>query len=179
MVTEVTMIKAGGGISQIDELMLKLNALPDPAAHAVAVELVQAVMSLHAAALDRILEIVAALAPEVIKELGADDLVSRMLVLHGVHPDDFPTRLGRAIDELQCFFDSRGAGIQVLEAGPERIRVRVNGSRPGSRPAAREAIEDVIYETVPEVGELIVEGAEEEHGAGFVPLASLLAPQHL
>ena len=42
-------------------------------------------------------------------------------------------------------------------------------------PAARKAIEDAIYETVPEIGELIVEGAEEEHEPGFVPLASLLA----
>lgn len=173
------MSNAGGGISQIDELMPKLNALPDPAARAVAVELVQTVMNLHAAALERVLEIVAASAPGVIQALGADDLVSRMLVLHGMHPDDFQTRLGRAIDELQCFFDSRGAGIEVLEAGPERVRVRFNGSRPGSGQAARKTIEDVIYETVPEVGELIVEGAAEEHGAGFVPLASLLASQHL
>jgi hypothetical protein len=171
------MTKAGGGISQIDELMLKLNALPNPAARAVAVELVQTVMNLHAAALERVLEIVAESAPEVIQALGADDLVSRMLVLHGLHPDDFHARLARAIDELQYFFDSRGAGIEVLEAGPERIRVRVNSSRPGSGPAAREAIEDVIYETVPEVGELIVEGTAEEHESGFVPLASLLAQQ--
>jgi hypothetical protein len=57
--------------------------------------------------------------------------------------------------------------------------VRFNGSRPGSGPAARKAIEDVIYEMVPEVGELIVEGAAEERESGFVPLASLLAPQRV
>ena len=171
---------AGGcSISEIDELVLKLNALPDPAARAVTVELVRAVMSLHAAALERVLDIVGSSAADVIKALGSDDLVSRVLVLHGIHPDDFHTRLARAIDELQRFFDSRGAGIQVLEAGPELVRVRFLGSRPGSGPAARKAIEDAIYETVPEIGELIVEGAEEEHEPGFVPLASLLATQQV
>jgi hypothetical protein len=93
-----------GGISQIDELMLKLDALPDPAARAVAVELVQAVMNLHAAALERLVDIVAASAPEVMEALGTDGLVSRMLVLHGIHPDDFDTRFARAIGELQSFF---------------------------------------------------------------------------
>jgi hypothetical protein len=170
---------SGGSIFQIDELVLKLNALPDAAARAVTVELVQAVMSLHETALERVLDIVRSSAPDVIKALGSDELVSRMLVLHGLHPDDFHVRLARAIDELQRFFDSRGAGIQVLDAGPEVVRVRFLGKRPGSGPAARKAIEDAIYETVPEVGELIVEGAEEEHEPGFVPLASLLATQQL
>ena len=64
-----------------------------------------------------------------------------------------------------------------VEAEPELIRVRFTGNRPGAGPAARKVIEDVIYEAVPEVGELIVEGAAEEHESGFVPLASLLATQ--
>jgi hypothetical protein len=168
-----------GSISQIDELVLKLNALSDPAARTVTVELVQAVMSLHAEALERVLDIVGSSAPDVIKALGSDDLVSRVLVLHGIHPEGFDARLARALDQLERFFDSRGAGIQVLEAGLELVRVRFHGSRPGSGLAARKAIEDAIYEMVPEVGELIVEGVGEEHEPGFVPLASLLAAQQV
>jgi hypothetical protein len=100
-----------------------------------------------------------------------------VLVLHGIHPDDFETRVARAIDKLEHFFDSRGAGIQVLEAAPELIRLRFNGSRPGSGPAARKTIEDAIYEAAPEVGELIVEGIEMQQEPGFVPLASLLTTE--
>ena len=170
------MTTAGGSISQIDDLLVKLDALPDRAARALAVDLVQAVMNLHAEAFERVLDIVASAAPEVVKDLGADELVSRVLVLHGMHPDDFEARFARAIDRLEIFFDSRGAGIQVIEAAPELIRLRFNGSRPRSGPAARKAIEDAIYEAVPEVGELIVEGIEAQE-PGFVPLASLLAVQ--
>jgi hypothetical protein len=168
---------AGGSISQIDELLLKLDALPDRAARTLAMDLLQAVMKLHADALQRALDILTASAPELATELGADEFVSRVLVLHGIHPDDFETRFARAIDKLERFFDSRGAGIQVLEAAPELIRLRFNGSRPGSGPAARKAIEDAIYEAVPEVGELMVEGIEVKQEPGFVPLASLLAAQ--
>jgi len=168
---------AGGSIAQIDELLLKLDALPDRAARALALDLVQAVMNLHADALQRVLDIVTASAPEVVPELGGDELVSRVLVLHGIHPDDFETRFARAIDRLERFFDSRGAGIEVLEAGPELIRLRFTGRRPGAGPAAQKAIEDAIYEAVPEIGELIVEGIEAPQEPGFVPLSSLLAAQ--
>jgi hypothetical protein len=155
--------------ARIDELVQQVEALPDPAARALAIDLVQAVMSLHASALERIL----ALAPEAAATIAADDLVASVLVLHGLHPDDFETRLARVIDKLQRFFDSRGAGIDVIEAGPDLVRVRFKGRRPGSGVAARKTIEDAISEAVPEVGGLIVEGTEGE--PGFVPLASLLA----
>ncbi len=170
------MTAADDGISQIDELILKVNALPDPAARAVAVELVQAVMRLHATALQQVLDLVSVSAPEVVGRLAADETVSRVLVLHGIHPDNFDQRFARALDRLQHYFDSRGAHIEVLDASAELVRVRFQG-RPGSGAAARKVIEDAVYEAAPEVGELIVEGTEVEHEPGFVPLESLLATQ--
>jgi hypothetical protein len=155
----------------IDELIQQVQALPDLRARASAIDLVQGVMSLHRAALERVLQ----LAPEAVPTLAADECVARVLVLHGLHPDDLETRLGRAIERLERHFDSRGGQVEVIEAGPERVRLRFTGNRPGEGPAARRVIEDAIYEAAPEVGELIVEGAAEEHEAGFVPLASLLA----
>lgn len=157
--------------AKIDELIQQVTALRDPAARDLAIELVQAVMGLHASALERILE----LAPEAVPTIAADELVSRVLVLHGLHPDDFATRFARAIDHLERFFDSRGGRIEVLDPGPDVVRLRFTGNRPGAGAAARQAIEDAIYEAVPEAGELIVEGAGEEREPGFVPLASLLA----
>jgi len=160
-------------ITRIDELVRQVEALPDRTARALAVDLVQAVMSLHGAALSRVLE----LAPEAVERIADDELVSSVLALHDLHPDDFNTRFAHAIDKLQRFFDSRGAGIEVLDAGPAEVRLRFTGTRPGAGDAARLAIESAIYEAVPEIGSLVVEGTEEEHGPGFVPLASLLATE--
>lgn len=160
-------------IARIEELVHQVEALCDPAARSLAVELVQAVMGLHAAALERLVE----LAPQALEAMAKDELVASVLVLHGLHPDDFDTRFGRAVEKLHEFFDSRGSGIEVLETGPELVRVRFTGTRPGAGAAAKPIIESVIYEAVPEIGSLIVDGADEEHEPGFVPLASLLATQ--
>ena len=72
-------------------------------------------------------------------------------------------------------FDSRGAGITLLDVNGARVRVRFSGSRPGSGPAAKRVIEDVLYEAAPEMEDLIVEGVEEPPVSGFVPLSQLVA----
>src|SRR5579885_2716236 len=104
-------------IARIDELVRRVESLPDAFARDAAVHLVQAVMGLHQSALDRIMEIVSAGAagPAMVDALASDDLVSSVLALHGLHPDDVQTRIHRAIEKLQFYFDSRGAGATLLE----------------------------------------------------------------
>jgi len=163
-------------IARMVELVTSVQALADPVARDAAIELVQAVMTLHAEALERILEVAGASSPGTVEAMAADELVTRVLVLHGLHPDDAGKRLARALDALRQHFDSRGARLDVLEAGPDVVRVRFTGKRPGSGRAARQLIEDGIYEAVPEVESLIIEGTENEQD-GFVPLTSLFANQ--
>jgi len=163
-------------IGRIEELVRRVESLPDPSARDAAVDLVQGVMGLHAAALERVLEIVAAQGREAVAALADDDLISSVLCLHGLHPDDLPTRVRRAMDKLHRYFDSRGSGIVLLELNAESVRVRFTGTRPGSGPAAKQIIEETIYEAAPEIGTLIIEGVE-ERDPGFVPLADLVATQ--
>ena len=162
--------------ARIDELVRKLEALPDPAARATGVELVQAVLELHAAGMSRMLELVGVGS---VAALAADDLVSSILALHGLHPDDTGTRVRRAIDKLQRFFDSRGAGITLIGFDEGIVRVRFTGSRPGSGTAAKQIIEDVIYEAAPEIAGLVIDGLEQPRAPGFVPLSALTAAQPL
>ena len=163
--------------ARIDELLSQVEAMPDQAARTLAVDLVRAVMDLHREGLQRIVEVLSASGPEMLARLGSDDAVSRVLALHGLHPDDFATRLAFALEKLQRHFDSRGGAIEILEAQPDLVRVRVTVKRAGSMTAVRQVIEDAIYEAVPEVGDLMVEGTGEQHEMGFVPLAALLTPQ--
>ncbi len=163
-----------GSESSIDELVRKVESLRDPFARASALDLVQAVMDLHTKALDRILEIVSSTCDaSTMERIAADDLVSGVLAMHGLHPDDVETRLGRAFERLRRFFDSRGGGITVLEASGEVVRVRYDGTRPGSGAAAKQVIEDAISEAAPEVAQVVIEGVEEARQAGFVPLTDL------
>jgi hypothetical protein len=153
----------------IEELVRKVETLPDGGA---AVELVQALMALHADAIARMLEIAGANA---VAAMAEDELVSSVLALHGLHPHDFETRVRRAIDKLQLHFDSRGAGIELLDVGSGMVRLRFTGSRPGSGAAAQRLIEDVLYEAAPEIEELVIEGVEQPRPPGFVPLSDLAA----
>jgi hypothetical protein len=164
-------------IARIDELVRQIETMPDAAARATAVDLVSAIMNLYGEALQRIVAIVAGAGTEMMPLLGADEVVSRVLVLHGLHPDDFRTRLRGALEKLQRHFDSRGGAIEVLNAELDLIRIRVTVKRASSVASARQLIEDALYEAVPEVGDLVVEGAGEERESDFVPLAALLTAQ--
>lgn len=163
-------------IGRIEQLVRKAESLPDPSARSLAADLVQAVMEYHAKALERILQIIAAHDKEgsTIDELTSDELVSSVLVLHGLHPSDLNTRIHSAVEKLRQFFDPRGT-IELLEASAELVRVRFTGKRPGSGAAAKQVIEDALYEAAPEIQQLVVEGTEGQSDSNFVSLKDLVA----
>lgn len=163
-------------IGRIEQLVRKAESLPDPSARSLAADLVQAVMEYHATALERILQVVAAHDQEgsTIDELTSDELVSSVLVLHGLHPSDLNTRIHSAVEKLRQFFDPRGT-IELLEVSAELVRVRFTGKRPGSGEAAKQVIEDALFEAAPEIQQLVVEGTEGQSDSNFVSLKDLVA----
>lgn len=160
-------------IARIEALVRKAESLSDPAARTVTIELVQAVMDLHSAALGRIVEIASLRGS--IDGLLSDDLASSILVLHGLHPEDVLARVARAMDKLSRHFDSRGARVELLNLDPGAIRVRYTGRRRNA--SIRQTIEDAIAEAAPEIASVVIEGLDEEPETGFVPLSVLTAAQ--
>jgi Fe-S cluster biogenesis protein NfuA len=168
-------------IGRIDELVRKLEAGADPALRAIAKDLMQSVMDLHAATLDRLLEIVAKAGDGgvgLVDELGADDLVGSVLVLYGLHPADFETRVRRGIEKVVPLLRSRGATVDVLEIDGDRVTMRLHTNGHGgcgsTADGLKSAIQDAIYGAAPDVATLVVEPVERQSsGSGFVPLESL------
>src|SRR5262245_29997981 len=75
-------------IHRIDALVQQLRA-SDSELTAGALELLQIVMDLHGAALDRLMEIVAESGDagwHLIESFGRDETVGNILLLHGLHP---------------------------------------------------------------------------------------------
>jgi hypothetical protein len=147
-------------IRRIEELVAKLEAIPDPAVRSDVRQLLEAVLELHGAGLERTMEIVHAIGDAgipVIDRLAADPLVSSLLVLHGIHPDDIAARARRAVERVP------GAELIGIEDGV--VRVRVSGNH-GSKQAAFEA----VREAAPDATDIVV---EEEPSFGFVPLSSV------
>ena len=97
---------------------------------AAAKELVQLLMDLHGSGLERILEIVfqsGESGRRIIDELGEDPLVSGLLILYGLHPDDLQTRVERklAANPVASFTRwARKPSWSASDGGDVRVRVR-------------------------------------------------------
>ena len=91
-------------IQQMATLAADLENISDDKTRASAKELVHLLMELHGAGLERIMETVFAEGESgaaMVDKLAAEPLVSSLLVLHGLHPDDLETRITNAIESLR------------------------------------------------------------------------------
>lgn len=149
----------------IEVLIQKAEALPDPESRRVALDLVQAVMDLHASGLERALEVLWARedGQRAIDVLGQDPTVSNLLILHDLHPLDLEARARRALDRPE--FSS--ANVQLISAAHEFVRVRMNGG-----PDLRAAVETALMEAAPDAAGIEIEQSVVKEG--FVPLAALV-----
>lgn len=167
-------------IQQIEGLIQKIETIAEPTVRASAIELVQMLMEVHGAGLERIMELVwqaGEPGQAIIDRLGRDQVVSSLLLVHGLHPDDLETRVQRALDQVRPYLHSHGGDVQLLGIADGRVRLRLQGSCHGcasSTVTLKLAIEEAIYEAAPDVMELEVEGVVEPSSpSGFVPLDKL------
>ncbi|MGB7922556.1 MAG: NifU family protein [Pyrinomonadaceae bacterium] len=168
-------------IQRIEGLLHQIEAMSDPEARASALELVQSLMELHGAGLERMLEITAEAGVPghaVIDDFAADELVGGLLLLYGLHPVDLETRVMQALDKVRPYLESHGGNVEVLGINDGVVRLRLQGSCkscPSSSMTLKLAIEEAIYEAAPDVASIEAEGALEQVAApsGFVPLGRL------
>jgi hypothetical protein len=164
-------------VGRIDGLVHRLESAADPALRASVRELVECLMQLHGTALERMLEIVSsggAATAGLIEDLSRDPLVSSVLVLYDLHPDDLETRVQRGLEKVRPMLRSQDARFDKVEIIGAMVHIRIAGAPSTDlQPAIREA----LLETAPDIGELVIEGGKPlPKSSGFVPLASLLAP---
>lgn len=165
-------------IDRIEELVHRAEAIGDPNVRGIAVDLLQAVLTFHAAALERMMEISAAAGPSgeaILKRAAEDDLVSSMLLLHGLHPDDLETRVNRAVEKLREAFGSAGAGLSLVVIEDDSVRLRFETERAWSGAPMKASIEGAIYQAAPEIAHVIIEGFEDRPEPNFVPLSNLVS----
>lgn len=168
-------------VQKIGGLVHDLETIADPASRAAAKELVQLLMDLHGTGLERILEIVfqsGDAGARIIDELGQDQLVSSLLVLYGLHPEEFETRVERKLHQIESRLHKMGAEAKLVSVsdGEVRVRARIDGHACGSTSKSVQAIvEEAIYEAAPDLKSLVVEGLEEPAPTGgFIAVEKLL-----
>ena len=168
-------------VQKIGQLVRDLETIADPAARAATKELVQLLMDMHGAGLDRIMEVMfqsGEPGARLIDELGQDPLVSSLLVLYGLHPDDLQTRVERKLKQIDSKLHKMGAEASLvsIQDGHVHLKAFVTGHSCGSTAhSVQTALEEAMYEAAPDLASLKVEGLEEPSASGFVALDKLTA----
>ena len=166
-------------MQRIGELVQEIEAIADPAVRAATKGLVQSLMDLHGAALEKALDIVADAGEpgmNIIDRLGRDALVSSVLILYGIHPEDIATRVVKAVDRLRPQLRKQGCEVELLGVNDGNIRLRVEiGSHTCGSTAktAQATLEEAMYDAAPDMASLVIEGLEEKPASGFVALDKL------
>ena len=153
---------------RVERLISRLDGAPgaakDPELRATALELVQCVVELHGAALERMLESIAQTpaGEAALDQALEDDLVASVLLLHGLHPDAMETRIHRALDKVRPYLQSHKGDVEFVSVHEGRVRLRLVGSCgscPSSSVTLKNAVEEALYEAAPEIVEIIAEDA--------------------
>jgi Fe-S cluster biogenesis protein NfuA/nitrite reductase/ring-hydroxylating ferredoxin subunit len=168
-------------IGRIDMLVGEIEQLADPAARAAAQELVQTLMDLHGAGLERMLDITwekGETGQAIIGDLAQDDLVGSLLLLHGLHPLDLETRVTQALDKVRPYLASHGGNVALLGVDDGVVRLSLQGSCNGCASSAvtlKLAIEESLQQYAPDLVELKVEGVVPPPAppSGFIPLTQI------
>ncbi len=150
-------------IRRIETLVGKVESIADPADRKDARELMALILELHGAGIERMFELLSesGIAGEtLINSLASDPLVSSILILHNLHPEDLATRVRSAVQRVR--------GLELIDITDGVVRAMVTGHG-----TTRQGALDLIRGAAPDAVDIIVE----EQGAanGFVPLASLTA----
>lgn len=168
-------------VQKIGELVQELDSIGDPAVRTRAKELVQSLLELHGAGLERILEVIfqnGEGGAQVIDKLGRDPLVSSLLILYGLHPDELHTRVERKLEDIGSKLRKAGAEAELIatEGGNVRVQVKIDQHACGSTArTVQSMIEDAMYEAAPDLKSIVIDGFEKPAASGFVALGALQA----
>jgi Fe-S cluster biogenesis protein NfuA len=168
-------------IQRIGGLVQEIESIADPAVRTATKNLVQSLMDLHGAAFEKALEIVSDAGEAgmaIIDRLGRDPLVSSVLVLYGLHPEDMQTRVARGLDRVRPQLRKQGCEIELLGVNDGVIRLHVEtGSHTCGSTAktVQTMIEEAMYDAAPDLTSLFIEGFEEKPATGFVAIDKLMA----
>jgi Fe-S cluster biogenesis protein NfuA len=167
-------------MQRIGALVQEIETIADPAVRAATKGLVKSLMDLHGAALEKALDIVADSGEQgttIIDRLGRDALVSSVLILYGLHPEDIDTRILKALDRVRPQLRKQGCEVEVIGMSDGAIRLKVEtGSHTCGSTAktVQTELEGAVFDAAPDLTSLVIEGFEEKPSSGFVGLDKLM-----
>jgi Fe-S cluster biogenesis protein NfuA len=168
-------------LQRVETLVRTLETAADSPVRSSALELMQSLMELHGAGIERMLEIVydsGTGGGELIDALAADALVAQLLLLYDLHPAPFETRVQQALAEVRPYLHSHGGNVELVSLDQGAVKLRLQGSCNGCASSAatiQQTIEQALYQAAPDLQTLEIEGAvttvaKQPAAAGLVQL---------
>lgn len=173
----VDAVEAG---QRVEELLDRLTAIGDQEVGAAAEDLVRVLMDFYGAGLARIVDRLSAPADHStggapLAALLDDELVSSLLALHDLHPEDIDKRIARALDSVRdpvevVGFDEE-TGILRLRSSSEAGDGGGCGC-PSTGAATRRSVEDALACFVPEVNQVEMESSTTDREPPLLQIAT-------
>lgn len=146
-------------LERIDGLVERLETGTDPVSGATARELVQLLMELHGAALERIVALVTQTGADgltLIDRFATDPLIRSVLLLYDLHPVDPETRVRDAVEHTRPYVHSHGGAVELVSVNDDgSVHVRVQGAS-----SLTGVVENAIREAAPDLASIVVEHQE-------------------
>jgi Fe-S cluster biogenesis protein NfuA len=167
---------------RIEALIQAVSQFPDPQARATTEELLQALLDMYGEALARILALAtqAESGQMLLASLANDDLISSLLLLHGLHPTSLEERITQALQEVRPYLQSHGGNVELLRVEDGVAYLRLEGSCNGcaaSTLTLKQRIEEAIYRVAPDLDDLKVEGVVEPARSGGQAMRVTFVPR--
>ena len=162
--------EAREAVARVEALLDDVEALGDPRARDASLAVVQALLELYGEGLARLVE----RAPEP-RALADDELLSHLLLIHGLHPVPLEERVRGALEEVRPYLRSHGGGVELVSVEGGVARLRLRGSCegcPSSTQTLELAIEEAIHRAAPDVEAIETAGVAAPAPAG-IPLPML------
>jgi Fe-S cluster biogenesis protein NfuA/nitrite reductase/ring-hydroxylating ferredoxin subunit len=151
-------------VPRVEGLLEELEGAGAAVPRDSALELVQALLDLYGDGLRRFVAAVAERDDDgaIAAAVARDELVSHLLLLHGLHPVALEARVRGALDEVRPYLESHGGDVELLAVDDGVVRLALEGSCngcPSSAVTLKLAIEDAIWKAAPDVERIDAEGA--------------------
>jgi len=151
---------------RIEQLLAEITSLASPPAAERVDTLVRLIVQLYGEGLTRMVEHLASEpgTGAVRRRWLADEVVSALLLLHDLHPQDLATRVAAALERVRPYLGSHGGDVALVRVDPatRTAYLRMTGSCdgcPSSAVTVKLAIEGAVKESAPEIAHLQIEGA--------------------
>jgi Fe-S cluster biogenesis protein NfuA/nitrite reductase/ring-hydroxylating ferredoxin subunit len=153
-------------VARMEALLGEIETLADPNARAKAAEMAQVLLELYGEGLARMMDVVARgeESERIFKVFAEDELISHLLLLHGLHPLDVETRVVQALEEVRPYLQSHGGNVELMGIEGDVARVRLQGSCdgcPSSTVTLKLAIEEAVLKAAPDLEGIEAEGVTE------------------